>query len=240
MAGMFERTKLLIGNQGFEKINKATVLVIGAGGVGSICVESLARSGVGKIIVVDGDTIDITNINRQLQTTVNNINESKALEMVKHIKAISPTINISCHDIFFDKNHSEIFENVDFVVDAIDTLSSKIDIIEICLNKNIPFISSMGMGNRLDPSKVFQTTLAKTEYDPLAKTLRKMARDKNIDLKKVDVVFSSERPIVQNKIINKDGDTRKERTPPASMLLVPPAAGLLCASICIRYLIGEE
>lgn len=237
MSSMFERTKLLIGNDGFNKIKDATVLVVGVGGVGSICVESLARSGVGKIIVVDGDTIDITNINRQIQTNVNNLNKSKALEMVKHIKAISEEIDISCHNIFFDKNHSEIFEGVDFVVDAIDTITNKIDLIEICLDKNIPFISSMGMGNRLDPSSVFETTLDKTEYDPLAKILRKMARDKNIDLKKVNVVFSNERPIVQNKIIDKDGETRKQKMPPASMLLVPPAAGLLCASICIRYLI---
>lgn len=237
MSSMFERTKLLIGNDGFKKIKDATVLVVGVGGVGSICVESLARSGVGKIIVVDGDTIDITNINRQLQTNINNLNKSKALEMVKHIKSISEDIDIICHDLFFDKSHTEIFEGVDFVVDAIDTITSKIDLIEICLDKNIPFISSMGMGNRLDPSSVFETTLDKTEYDPLAKTLRKMARDRFIDLKKIKVVFSNERPIVQNKVIDEEGETRKQKMPPASMLLVPPAAGLLCASICMRYLI---
>ena len=240
MNDMFERTRLLIGCEGLNKIKQATVLVIGVGGVGSICVESLARSGVGKIIVVDGDTIDITNLNRQLQTTENNIGKSKAHEMVKHIKSISNNIDIEYYDIFFDKDHFEIFEKVDFVVDAIDTLSSKLDLIEICLEKKIPFISSMGMGNRLDPSLVHQTTLDKTEYDPLAKVLRKMARDKKIDLKKINVIFSNERPITQNKVLNKDGETRKERIPPASMFLVPPAAGLLAASICIRYLIQAD
>ena len=157
--------------------------------------------------------------------------------MIKHIKSISKDINITGYDVFFDKDQSHIFDNVDYVIDAIDTISSKMDLINICLEKGLPFISSMGMGNRLDPSKVYETTLDKTEYDPVARILRKMARDNKLDLKKIRVVFSSEQPIVQNRVINKDGDTRKERIPPASMLLVPPAAGLLCASICIRDLI---
>lgn len=240
MSDKFERTKLLIGEDGFAKIQAATVLVVGAGGVGSICAESLARSGVGKIIVVDGDDIDPTNINRQLQTNENNIGKSKALEMVKHIKAISEDIDIDCYDVFFDKDSHYIFDNVDFVIDAIDTITSKMDLINICLKKKIPFISSMGMGNRLDPSKVFETTLDKTEYDPLAKSLRKMARENKVNLKKIPVVFSSEQPIKQNKVIDKDGEILKQRIPPASMLLVPPAAGLLCASICIRYLVNWE
>lgn len=233
----FERTRLLIGQAGFEKLQAATVLVVGIGGVGSICTESLARCGVSNLVVVDGDKIDVTNLNRQLQTNEDNIGKSKVSEMIKHIKRISSDINITGHDLFFDKNHLEIFDGIDFVVDAIDTLTSKIDLIEICLNKQIPFISSMGMGNRLDPSQVFQTTLDKTSYDPLAKILRKMARDKNLDLSKINVAFSSEHPIVQNKVIDADGETRKERIPPASMLLVPPASGLVCASACIRYLI---
>ena len=237
MVSMFERTKLLIGEDGFNKIRKATVLVVGIGGVGSICVEALARSGVKNIVVVDGDVIDVTNINRQLQTNENNIGKSKVLEMIKHVKSISKDINITGYDVFFDKDQSHIFDNVDYVIDAIDTISSKMDLINICLEKGLPFISSMGMGNRLDPSKVYETTLDKTEYDPVARILRKMARDNKLDLKKIRVVFSSEQPIVQNRVINKDGDTRKERIPPASMLLVPPAAGLLCASICIRDLI---
>ena len=188
---MFERTRLLIGNDGFDKLQAATVLVVGVGGVGSICVESLARSGVGKIVVVDGDIIDVTNLNRQIQTNKDNIGDSKAIAMVKHIKSISDDIDIAYHDVFFDKEQERIFENIDYVIDAIDTISSKLDLIKICLNKDIPFVSSMGMGNRLDPSKVFETTLAKTEYDPLAKVLRKMARDNKFDLIKIKVVFSS-------------------------------------------------
>lgn len=237
MDNMFERTKLLIGENGFDMLKEATVLIVGVGGVGSICTESLARAGVGKLVVVDGDNIDPTNLNRQLQTNESNINKPKASEMVKHIKRISTDIDITGHDIFFDKDYPEVFDGVDFVVDAIDTLTSKIDLIKICLDRDIPFVSSMGMGNRLDPSKVFQTTLDKTNYDPLARTLRKMARDNNIDLSKVNVVFSDEQPITQNKVIDAEGETRKERIPPASMLLVPPAAGLLSASLCIRHLI---
>ena len=132
---MFERTKLLIGNEGFDKLAAATVLVVGVGGVGSICVESLARSGVGKIVVVDGDTVDITNLNRQIQTNKDNIGDSKVVAMVKHIKSISSDIDIVYHDVFFDKDQEHIFESVDYVIDAIDTISSKLDLIKICLHR---------------------------------------------------------------------------------------------------------
>lgn len=237
MSGMFERTKLLIGEDGFNKLQAATVLVVGVGGVGSICVESLARSGVKNLKIVDGDNIDVTNLNRQIQCTEHNIGKSKVFEMKKHIININSGVKVEAFDVFFDKDQSHIFDDVDYVIDAIDTISSKMDLINICLERNIPFISSMGMGNRLDPSKVYETTLDKTEYDPVAKILRKMARDNRVDLKKIKVAFSSEQPMVQTKIVNKDGQTRKEKMPPASMLLVPPASGLLCASVCIRHLI---
>lgn len=237
---MFERTALLLKDEGLEKLKASTVLVIGVGGVGSIATEALARSGVGKIVIVDNDTIDISNLNRQVQTNMGNVGKSKVHEMVKHIHRINPNINIEAHEMFFSKDVDYIFDEVDFVIDAIDTLSSKCDLIEICLDRKIPFISSLGMGNRIDPTKVIQTSLEKTSYDPLAKVLRKMARDRHLDLRKIPVVFSLEEPITQNKIIKEDGVTRKQKMPPASMFLVPPTAGLTCAAYCIQFLVNKD
>lgn len=237
---MFERTELLLKKEGLESLKNSTVLVIGVGGVGSIAVESLARSGVGKIKIVDNDTIALSNLNRQVQTHMNNVGMSKVHEMVKHIHRINPDIELEAFEMFYDKRKTELFEGVDFVIDAIDTLSSKVDLIEYCITNNIPFISSLGMGNRLDPTQVTLTTLDKTTYDPLAKVLRKMARDKHLNLKKIPVVFSLEQPIVQNVIVKEDGVTRKQKMPPASMFLVPPAAGLTCAYYCIEHLCKED
>lgn len=237
MTDMHERTRLLIGEEGFERLQSATVMVVGVGGVGSIAAESLARSGIGKLVLVDGDNIDITNLNRQIQTHHYNIGESKVNAMKDHLLRINPELEIESHHLFFDKESSFLFTDVDYVVDAIDTITHKMDLIEICLDQGIPFISSMGMGNRMDPSQVFETTLDKTSHDAIARILRGMARKRKIDMKKVPVVLTKEEPIVQYKIVNEDGVTRKEKQPPASMLLVPPAAGLLCASICIRNLI---
>ncbi len=237
---MFERTKLLIGDKGLDNLLNSSVLVLGVGGVGGIAAESLARSGVRKLVLVDGDIIDESNLNRQIQTQRDNIGKSKVVEMKKRLLAINPDIEIEIFEMFYDKDKNYILDNVDFVVDAIDTLSSKIDLYEYCLHNNIEFISSMGMGNRLDPSKVLVSTLAKTNYDPLAKILRKMARDRHLDLRLINVVFSSEIPIKQNTIINDNAEVRKRKMPPASMFLVPPAAGLNCASYCINYLINRS
>lgn len=237
---MFGRTALLLQEEGLKKLQRSKVLVIGVGGVGSIAVESLARSGVGEIVIVDNDTIDVSNLNRQVQTNMSNVGKSKVIEMVNHIHRINEDINITAHELFFSKDVDYIFEGVDFVIDAIDTLTSKCDLIELCLQKEIPFISSLGMGNRIDPTQVIATTLDKTSYDPLAKILRKMARDRHLDLKKIPVAFSLEQPITQNKILKEDGVTRKQKMPPASMFLVPPASGLTCAAECIQYLVSKD
>ncbi len=237
---MFERTQLLLGKEGLEALKRSKVLVIGVGGVGSIAVESLARSGVGEIVIVDKDTIDLSNLNRQVQTNYSNIGKSKVFEMVNHIKRINPEIKITAYETFYDKDVEYIFEGVDFVIDAIDTLSSKADLIEYCIKHEIKFISSLGMGNRTDPTKVIQTNLEKTTYDPLAKILRKMCRDKRLNLKKIPVVFSTEQPITQTVIVNEDGTTRKQKMPPASMFVVPPTAGLTCAAYCMDTLINNK
>ena len=234
---MFSRTKLLIGEEAFSKLASSTVLIFGVGGVGSVAAESLARSGIKKLVLVDNDIINISNLNRQIQTEFSNVGKSKVREMKKRLISINPNIEIVTYDIFYTKEHNYVFENVDFVIDAIDSISSKVDLIEYCLENKIGFISSLGMGNRFDPSKVFKTTLDKTSYDPLAKILRRKARDRHFNLKKINVVYSSEIPIKQNEVIYEND---MEVMPPASMFLVPPAAGLNCASFCINYLINKE
>jgi Dinucleotide-utilizing enzymes involved in molybdopterin and thiamine biosynthesis family 1 len=234
-----QRLGLLIQEEGIQRLQDSCVLVMGLGGVGGNAVESLARSGVGKLIIVDGDVIQESNINRQLIATVNTIDKDKVQVMKDRIQEINPDCNVIAHREFFDVDKKELFDDkIDFVIDAIDTVSSKLDLIEICIKKKIPFISCLGMANRFDPSKLKVTRLDKTEYDPFAKALRTAARKRGMDLK-IPVVFSEEIPIKQNTIVNEEGETRKEMIPPGSTAFVPPAAGLLCASYAVKILLNK-
>ena len=234
------RTKLLIGEEGAAVLKARTVCVLGIGGVGSFCVEALARSGIGRLILVDGDVVAPSNLNRQLMAVQETIGKAKTEAMAERIRQYRSDIEIRCVNRFYDASlNEELFcEPIDFVVDAIDTLSSKRDCIEYCLLHQIPFISSMGMANRLDPTKLTIMELMKTTYDPLAKVMRSMMR-KSVVKGKIPVVCSLEQPIRQTRIINEDGKTRKEQMPPASSSFVPAAAGLACASVVVRTLLGK-
>ena len=172
------RTKLLIGEEGAAVLKARTVCVLGIGGVGSFCVEALARSGIGRLILVDGDVVAPSNLNRQLMAVQETIGKAKTEAMAERIRQYRSDIEIRCVNRFYDASlNEELFcEPIDFVVDAIDTLSSKRDCIEYCLLHQIPFISSMGMANRLDPTKLTIMELMKTTYDPLAKVMRSMMR----------------------------------------------------------------
>jgi Dinucleotide-utilizing enzymes involved in molybdopterin and thiamine biosynthesis family 1 len=235
-----QRLELLIQERGIQILQDSCVLVMGLGGVGGNAVESLARSGVGKLILVDGDVIQESNINRQLIATINTIGLNKVQAMKDRILEINPDCNVITHKEFFDKSKKILInEELDFVIDAIDTISSKLDLIEICKEKKIPFISCLGMANRFDPSKLKITRLDKTESDPFAKALRTAARKRGMDLK-IPVVFSEEIPMKQNRVVNEEGETRKEMKPPGSTAFVPPAAGLLCASYVVRTLLSKE
>lgn len=234
-----QRLELLIGTEGITKLKQCCVLVLGLGGVGGSAAEALARSGVGKLILVDGDTVSASNINRQTIATTDTIGKDKTAAMKEKILSINPDCEVITHKIFFTKADVEIFTaDIDFVVDAIDTISSKLDAVELCQEKGIAFIASLGMANRFDPSKLQVTTLEKTTMDPFAKAVRNAARKRALDLK-IPVVFSSEQPFRQNTEVNVEGETRKERIPPASTAFVPPAAGLLCAYWAIRYLLDN-
>ena len=223
---MFERFKLLVDDK-FDEITKKTVLVIGLGGVGSYTVESLVRSGIQNIIIVDGDIIDISNLNRQLMTNYNNIGEFKTKVWYNRIKSINPSCEVTVINQFIDKhNIDELFKyHLDYVVDACDTVSTKVLIMEKCHQLGIKLVMCMGTGNKLDPSKLNLVDIHKTSYDPLAKVIRKKCRE--LGIKKQMVVCSTEKPI-------KDSIT----TIP-SCSFVPATAGLLMTSYIINDIVGD-
>lgn len=170
---MNERLIPLFGNEGMEKLQNATVAVIGVGGVGGICAIALARSGIGNIIIQDFDTVEETNINRQVVASYNTIGEYKVDVLEKMLKAINKNINVIKIKSFFSENDMSVFNyKIDYLVDAIDSFSSKCLLITECLNRNIPFISSMGAAKKIDMNKVVVSTIDKTCYDPLARKLR--------------------------------------------------------------------
>ena len=224
----FKRLEMLIGNDNLKELKSKSVLILGVGGVGGYVAEALARSNIGTLILVDYDIVDITNINRQIIALDSTIGKKKVDVLEERIKDINSGCKIIKIDKFIDINNlEELFKyKIDFLVDACDTVSTKKETIKKCLEKDIDFISSMGTGNKLDPSKLEITDIRKTVNDPLARILRKFIKDERIN-KKVMVLSSKELPI-------KTG----ERTP-GSTAFVPSSAGLLIASYIVRHFIKK-
>jgi len=224
----FKRLEMLIGNDNLKELKSKSVLILGVGGVGGYVAEALARSNIGTLILVDYDIVDITNINRQIIALDSTIGKKKVDVLEERIKDINSGCKIIKIDKFIDINNlEELFKyKIDFLVDACDTVSTKKETIKKCLEKDIDFISSMGTGNKLDPSKLEITDIRKTVNDPLARILRKFIKDEKIN-KKVMVLSSKELPI-------KTG----ERTP-GSTAFVPSSAGLLIASYIVRHFIKK-
>lgn len=224
-----ERSALLLGNETLEILKNKTVLVVGIGGVGSFCVEALARTGIGHLILVDKDKIESSNINRQLLATTETIDQVKVIVMKKRIQTLNPECKVDTYDCFYDCSMDEkIFsQKIDFVIDCIDSIKSKQDLAMACIQRDIPFLSSMGTARRLDPSKLEIMELEKTSYDPIAKRMRNWKR-KNKIRNKIWVVCSTEppRPVEAGK-------------PLPSMIFVPASAGLLLASECVKKLINK-
>lgn len=225
----FDRFKKLISEDSFENISSKTVLVIGVGGVGGYVVEALVRSGIGKIIIVDGDVVDETNINRQIIALSSTVGQSKVDVFEKRIKDINEKCEVIKINKFIDASNIDILFDYDFdyLIDACDTVSTKLALIDRCILSKRKFISSMGTGNKLDPSMLEIVDVRKTVNDPLARIVRKHVKDKKIN-DKVLVLSSRELPI-------KTGD----RTP-GSTSFVPSSAGLLIASYIIRTFINED
>lgn len=228
MERAFDRIKLLINEHQFNKISQSTIMVVGCGGVGAMCAESLARFGVNNIILMDHDVVNITNLNRQIHATVNNINQKKVNALKDRILAISPQCHVITLDTFLNEESIKLLENfsIDVIVDAIDTVTSKLLLIKYAQQHSIAIVSSMGMGNRIDPTKVTIMPLNKTSYDPLAKVMRYQCRKQGLN-DKLMVVTSLEVPKKQTKRIS-DSPILKEAMPPSSSSFVPMAAGLAC------------
>ena len=224
----FTRLELLIGKDNLKKIKNSTILVLGLGGVGSFVCEALARSGVGHLVLVDFDKIDITNLNRQLMTNLDNIGNKKTDELEKRLKSINKDLIISKIDNFItEDNINDLFKfDLTYFIDCCDTVKTKQSVIISCKERNISFITSMGTGNKLDPSKLEIIDLPKTSYDPLAKKMRIWAKKEHIK-GKITCLASKEIPIKINSNLI------------ASNSFVPASAGLLIASHVIRDIIKE-
>ena len=222
---MLDRLELLVKDK-IKDIKTKHVLVIGLGGVGGYTVESLIRSGIETITIIDYDKIDITNLNRQIISNIGNVGCYKVDEWEKRIKLINPNCKIyKIKDKITIENIDILFQNkVDYIIDACDTVSVKKELILKCIDKKIKFISCMGTGNKMDPSKLKIMDIRDTNYDPLARIIRKMVKDKKIK-DKIYVVASNEIPIKRDKI--------------GSNAYVPSTAGLLLTSYVINDIVGE-
>lgn len=227
MTNQFSRTELLIGKENVEKIKNSKVAIFGLGGVGSFVAEGLARAGIGSFILIDNDVVDITNLNRQIIATHNTIGKDKVMVAKKRILSINPNVNIQVYKEFFLPQSRDLIDNsVDYIVDAIDTITGKIELVERANKLNIPIISAMGTGNKLDPTKFEVADIYETSICPLAKVMRKELKKRNIE--KLKVVYSKEAPIKPVQIDN--------QCVPGSISFVPSVAGLIMASEVIKDL----
>ena len=232
MMDQFKRFELLIGKESLQLLKEKKVAVFGLGGVGGNVCDALARSGIGQLMIIDNDVVDVTNINRQLIANLNTIGQNKVDVMEQHLKSINPEIVVVKNKMFYlPENADELdLSGYDYVVDAIDTVVSKINIIFRCKTNNINVISALGCGNKMDPSKLEVTDLSKTNYDPLAKVLRRELR--KLDINHVKVVYSKEEP---SRAIDESSKSGKHI--PGSSAFVPPVAGIMIASEVIKDLL---
>lgn len=229
----FVRTELLIGKDNLEKLNKSNVLLFGVGGVGGACLEALARSGILNITIVDADKVSISNINRQIIALGDNVGRNKVDVAEERIKSICKNINVEKLNMFYLPDNSNIdFTKYDYVIDCIDTISAKIDIVKKCYELNVPIISCMGMGNKLNPLDIRITDIYKTTTCPLARVMRYELRKRNV--KKLKVCYSIEEPKKPVEEIIENG-----KAIPASISFVPPVAGYIIASEVVKDIINK-
>ena len=247
MVNQFSRTELLIGKEGITKLNKAKVAVFGLGGVGSFVVESLVRAGIGHFILVDKDTVSITNLNRQIIATRNTIGKDKVEVMKERILEINPEAEVEIYKEFYmpDSKVDILNPTINYVVDAIDTVTAKIELAVNCNKLNIPIISAMGTGNKLDPTKLTVSDIYKTKVCPLAKIMRKELRKREIP--NLKVVYSTEEPIKSKAVIEECLEEEeikrmkeKNKQVPGSISFVPSVAGLIIAGEVIKDIIKKE
>ena len=232
-----ERTTLLVGNKGLEKLNNAHVLIVGLGGVGSYAAEAIARSGVGKMTIIDGDTVDPTNRNRQLQALTSTHGLNKAVLMGERIKLINPEVDLTVIESFKNPDDMKDFmrQKFTYVIDAIDSISPKLYLLQTAYFNNQRIISSMGAGGKMDPTKIQVVDIAQTYNCPMAQYVRKRLRYMNI-YKGINSVFSTELP-AKHSIMKTDGSKFK-KSAYGTISYLPAAFGLTCASVVIRDIVG--
>ena len=230
MADIFDRTKGLLGEDAMEKLRSAKVAVFGIGGVGGYVAEALARSGVGALDLVDKDVVSITNINRQIVALRSTVGKDKTAVMKDRIADINPDCKVTEHKIFYLPENADCIDlsTYDFVVDAIDTVSAKLELAVRTKEMGVPFISCLGTGNKLDPTRLEIADISKTSVCPLARVMRRELRARGIN--HLTVLYSTEDPI-KSRIVEND------KPVPASSAFVPSAAGLIIASHVVRELI---
>ena len=225
----FSRTELLIGKQGVEKLQKAKVAVFGIGGVGSFAVEGLARAGIGNFILVDNDIVSLTNLNRQIIATHKTIHMPKVEVAKQRILEINSNANVETYqELFMPETQGILDDSIDYIVDCVDTVTAKIELAIRANKLNVPIISSMGTGNKLDPTRFEVTDIFKTSVCPLAKVMRKELKTRGI--KKLKVVYSKEEPI-------KPEECAEEKVKAGSMSFVPSVAGLIIAGEVVKDII---
>ena len=241
MTDQLSRTRMLLGNEGVERLRRARVAVFGLGGVGSYVAEALARSGVGTLDLIDDDRIALTNLNRLLFATHENIGQLKTEVMAARIRAIRPetVVNVFSFSYLPETADRFDFSQYDYVADAIDTVAGKLQLCEAAHAANVPIICSMGAGNKLDPTAFTVADIAKTSVDPLARVMRRELRKRGIE--HVRVVYSTEPPITPCSDEPEDADaagSHPKRQTPGSCAFVPSVAGLIMAGEIIRDLAG--
>ena len=251
MLNQFSRTQLLLGEEAMEKLKNARVAVFGIGGVGGYVCEALARTGVGHFDLIDDDKVCLTNINRQIIATRKTVGRYKTEVMKERMLEINPDIEVTLHQCFFLPETAEDFhfEDYDYVVDAVDTVTAKIELVMKCKEKGVPIISSMGAGNKLDASAFQVADIYKTQMCPLAKVMRRELKKRGV--KRLKVVYSEEKPIspredmsisCKNNCICPPGAEHKcteRRGIPGSVAFVPSVAGLIMAGEVVKDLIEK-
>ena len=250
MLNQFSRTELVIGKEGLEKLSNAKVAIFGLGGVGSFVLEGLVRAGVGNFVLIDDDRICLTNLNRQILATRKTVGQPKVEVAKQRILDINPDANVEIHQEFFMPETEGILDNsIDYIVDCIDTVTAKIELVVRADKLNIPIISCMGTGNKLDPTRFEVTDIYKTSVCPLAKVMRKELRSRGI--KKLKVVYSKEEPVRLNETAENSckhncicppGIKRKctiRNQVPGSVSFVPSVAGLIIAGEVVKSILNN-
>lgn len=236
MSETFIRTELLLGEEGVKTLQDAKVAIFGIGGVGGYVAEALARSGVGSFVLVDKDVVSVSNINRQIIATTKTVGRSKAQLMKERILEINPKAQVEMRECFFLPENAEEFEfaSYSYVVDAVDTVTAKLELIQRAKNAGVPVISSMGAGNKLDPTRFEVADIYETSVCPLARVMRRELKKKKIE--QLKVVYSREEALVPKKILSDES----KRVIPGSVAFVPSVAGLIIAGEVVKDLVNEN